>query len=300
MTDLIKAVPDVFSCKPKSNFSLSKHLNRFESCEDARVRKNSLINALKRYRLDEEDLIQRLENCCKEDRCRLLCCPVCMRVLRLWFCDQIAPLVAAAPEMFKSITLVPDRHRHDVGTLHTFKAQHLIDDFRTALKKHGLKNVIVFGSIDYCEEIIRDEKGQYDRVWCPHLHLISNISDAEWTRLNVDLGRYFPRTSNVKVPIKVVRLVSSDVEVLKPMSYCVKMNFYSKYSAVASKSLDDSASVSRTSAPTKRKKQRMHGKFQAELACIHARQRFKDRILLIGLKHVQKSIVLTGNFGVDL
>ena len=295
--NLIRAIPDVFTCRPKSEFSLDKHLSNFESLEDANKRRDSLVKALRRYHPEQESLINSLETCSKTNRCRLLACPRCMRVLRMWFCDQVAPLVDAEPGMFKRITLVPERHRHGLGTLHTFKAQHLIDDLRTAVKKLGLKNIIIFGSIDYCEEVICDQAGRYRQLWCPHLELMSNIPSDVWQTLKVELRRYYPVSKDIRKPIHMVEIHSRGIGILKPISYCIKSSFPTNYTSPASNSKSDGPSGLDKKPAGKRKPQRMHGRMSAELACLHSNQGFKDRIVLIGLKHIQKSIVRTAKFG---
>ena len=205
-----------------------------------------------------------------------------MRRLRIWFCDQVAPLIAAAPKEWLWVTLIPERHYHPEGLLKDFNPQHLIDDLRKVFERYRLKNIVACGAIDYCMEIRKTDKFKITYNWQPHCHLLFRVSEELRHLLRTALNSIFSSSTLVEKPVYIAPLKSDGFEILKPISYCVKARFYSVYNPPRSAS----------KLKAKRKKQRMHGRHQAELASFLARNRLRDRLVLIGAKRVQKSIVL--------
>ena len=290
LRDLVRPIPYIFDYGPDPQFDLVAQLRDFETAEQAEKRRKSLVRALKRHRPKEALLIGALSTCTEPNRCRLLCCPVCMRAMRRWACGQFAPIVAEAPERWTIVTLVPDRHRLDAGMLHRFNPQHLFDAIRKAVKRYGPPGTIVFGAVDFCEDMIGAPGwGLKRRVWCPHIQVMSNLSPEQWAVIRIKLKRYFTITAEVKNPIHVGAIQGSYLNLMKPISYCVKATYYSRFVNKFSGDAIDAADIH----PGKGKPRRMHGAMLAELAVLMAQWRRKDRLLLIGLKGVKKSVVRT-------
>ncbi|MCJ2137421.1 hypothetical protein MKK69_25835 [Methylobacterium sp. J-026] len=288
---IIKAVPDIFDYRPLPLYDTVRVLKDFETADKANKRRKSLVKFLHKYLPGEVSLASALDACSADSRCRLLSCPVCMRALRRWVCGQLAPIVAENPEKWTCATLIPERHRHSGGTLHQFDPQHLIDALRKAVKKYGPCDAIVFGSIDYSEEISGNPAGgPVTRVWCPELSVMSNISVADWRLIKICLEQYFRRSPNVHAPIRVEALRTKHLSLLRPISYRIKATYDTRFKNTYRKG---QPSPQVRGSTRQRKPMRMHGKMQAELASAMARWRRKDRLVLIGLKGVKKSIVRT-------
>ena len=284
---LVRAIPEVFDYNPNPFFDVAEQLRDFETPEKAEARRKTLIRALRTHRPEEKMLAEAIAACDEANRCRLLCCPVCMRAMRRWACGQFAPFVAEAPETWSMVTLVAQRHRLDAGALHRFDPQQLFDAIRKAVKRYGPPGAIVFGAVDFCEDIIgTPSTGLVRRVWWPHLTVMSNISPNEWAHIRPHLKTYFDITAETKNPIHVQQIKKPYLDLMKPISYCIKSSYYSRFKNRFSKRSGDAPAKG----SGKGKPQRMHGKMQAELACLMARWRRKDRLLLIGVKGVKKTL----------
>ncbi|WP_311276816.1 hypothetical protein [Methylobacterium sp. WCS2018Hpa-22] len=284
----IRAIPQIFNYKPRNEHDVRKHLTGFEGKEEAEKRHKSLLKFLKKYQPLDSDLITRLSRCRRNHRCRLQSCPMCMRRLRIWFCDQVAPLISAVPREWLWVTLIPERHCHPEGSLAEFKPQNLIEDLRRALRSHGIKDIVICGAIDYCMEIRKTVEFTPLYHWVPHCHLLVRISSKQQSLLRTAFSTNLPSSTLVDRPVHIAPLKSDGFEILRPISYCVKARFNSVYVPPRSESKPKA----------KRKKQRMHGRHQAELASFLARNKLKDRLVLIGAKRVQKSIVLSARLHV--
>ncbi|WP_232631419.1 hypothetical protein [Methylobacterium sp. Leaf118] len=198
--------------------------------------------------------------------------------------DQVVPLITEAPRRWFFVTVIFEEHRYQRGELHKFDPKKLIERFRAALRKVGIEHIVAFGGLDYCEETrMQDFNSSPTYTWCVHTHHLVYVSDEKAEELRRILRERFRDSPYARRPVQFARHKADKYTIFQATSYCVK-------------SVYNSAIVARSpSGQSARKKgrKRLHGKSQAELAAFQARQNLGDRVLLVGLKRNQKSIIRT-------
>jgi hypothetical protein len=181
----------------------------FESYQDATIELQKRIACLRvAGTLHHRLLAEHLEQCCRDSRCMLAACPLCMRQYRMWLVGEMIHIFEPYPEL-AAVTLIPAARAVGRDELVDVIPKRLRDTLRQQLHRYGNLHGPIIGGID----------GDYDEansVWQPHYHLIMPASlSNQFVELKT---QYLPSTRRVYRPL----LVQPVGDRAAQMSYAVK------------------------------------------------------------------------------
>ncbi|MCK1658578.1 hypothetical protein [Bradyrhizobium sp. 151] len=252
-----------YSADINEDYDPAKHLKKFETLNEAHIRRRRLARSLLEFGEPGRSLAERLTGC-GFIKCRSGGCPVCLRAFRRWWGSTLAGYMARDPEFWFTVSIVPP-DLFDVGHLGGFNCDRLKDRVRKQIGRGPISEPIVLGGIDY--DLKHFDDGRPPR-WCPHLYLL--FSGGGKALIESTFRRHYPRSGDVKRPVVVTSQKTFREDLVTTATYTMKARYKNRR-----QSTDD-----RGNADTEGNELTLH--HQAELAILLDRQGFLGRMIRHG------------------
>jgi hypothetical protein len=184
-----------------------------------RLRRIRLCRKYEKQYPELKDVADRLELCEPTNRCYSGACPECGRLFQRSYVRQtkraIANIIAHDGNELIAICIVPSWPLVRHGQLKHFSISNFQRRIKNALDTAGVQHGI--GGIDF--SFNEDHEQEWQPSICPHLYLITSITDKE--ALRKCLKSQFPKNAEVSRPIKLPTFENN----ARRRSYSLKMTF---------------------------------------------------------------------------
>lgn len=221
------------------------------------------------------ELVERLASCSPSSPCVSGACPICGRSHQRWFVNGGRLIASQLPsgQDLCTISLVPDFgrfrwDRHDQFDPAAFKRK-----VKRALQASGITRA--FGGLDFSLNFDFDSD-------IPNLQVqIFLIGEIQAERYQQDiLRKQLNESGKVKVPVRITRFDGNNAG----FAYALKYEFFRResYLQTADQRNDSRASLNTRSRP-------LRGRAAVQLAILLDRLGLEARLLLIGVKRIQKN-----------
>lgn len=184
---------------PNRKYDVKHRMKPFESNKRACSERDRRVKILNGGDKQAQVLALKLEQCQKGARCGSSICSKCMKRFRRWYTGEMLR-GAKGKENVSTVTLVSAKHQYDSGDLVSFDMMKMIDACRSALRRKGLKHLIIMGGVDFSFNIF--ENDLETAFWQAHLQIVMiNITKSEIRKLR----QLYPvdKARGVLRPVKV-------------------------------------------------------------------------------------------------
>lgn len=213
---------------PPKKWDIQRIDGRFETAERAKKDRLRLVHRFRTADKAGRRLGKRLKQCKAKERCGSAACRSCGRRVRRWFVGEAMRLLEQIERErselldhpILTVTLINRKHQRAPGQLHTLDIVKMIKLLQTQMARGGLREVVVFGGVDFSFNVDATGMKEWEPYWAPHFHLI--VIGTTKKALKAALDRHFDADVTVTYPIRIKPLEAEVKGRCEFLSYCLK------------------------------------------------------------------------------
>jgi hypothetical protein len=241
--------------------------------EATKMRKLTILRLHRLGAVEADVLADRLTTCTPSNPCASWACPVCGRSHQRWFVDQSHKLIARQPDQhFQMVSLIPDFGACPLDRISALDVTAIRLRVVRALRAAGIE--FAFGGIDFSMNIDHEDDEWY--LQAKFLLFIHGITEHRKEAIRKILNQ----SSRVKVPVHALEFDGYKAG----LAYALKYEFFRRenYLQGAQVRRDDRETLNTRVRP-------LGGRAAAQLAILLDRLGLSNRLILVGLKRVQRN-----------